>query len=142
MAKFGIYLSKNVICQWIIHTILKYFLCILSFLTSCKLGNLGVHMVCSCIFGSPSSYASWACLWSFTIYPLTPQEFKPWWMLAFAMRSWWICGFIQKFAAYTWVESIPHVLLQTSGPEKKFFFKKTLLLCIIKYFISLNCIDF
>lgn len=56
MAKFGIYLSKKLTSES--YTILKYFLCIVSFLTSCKLENLGVHMVCNCIFCSPSSYAS------------------------------------------------------------------------------------
>ena len=57
MATFGIYLSKKKIISES-YTILKYFLCILSFLTSCKLENLGVHMVCNCIFCSPFSYAS------------------------------------------------------------------------------------
>lgn len=57
MATFGIYLSKKKITSES-YTILKYFLCILSFLTSCKLENLGVHMVCNCIFCSPFSYAS------------------------------------------------------------------------------------
>lgn len=57
MAKFGIYLSKKIITSES-YTILKYFLCILSFLTSCKLEHLGVHMVCNCIFCSPFSYAS------------------------------------------------------------------------------------
>lgn len=61
MAKFGIYLSKKKITSES-YTILQYFLCILSFLKSCKLENLGVLMVCSCIFCSPFFYASSACL--------------------------------------------------------------------------------
>lgn len=78
------------------YTILKYFLCILSFLTSCKLENLGVHMVCNCIFCFPFSCASsWACVWYFKSYLPTPREFRPRWTLAFPVRSWWICGFIQ-----------------------------------------------
>lgn len=43
------------------------------------------------------------------------------------------------------MKSILHVLLQTSGPGNVFLKKKKktpLLLCIIKYFISLSCIDF
>ena len=47
---------------------------------------------------------------------------------------------LNSVIAYTPVESFPHILLRMSGPGNVFL--KTLLLCIIKYFISLNCIDF
>lgn len=58
-------------------------------------------------------------------------------------REWgWIYGFIQSsIAYYTPVESFPHILLEMSGPGSVFF-KISLLLCTIKYFISLNRIEF
>lgn len=54
-------------------------------------------------------------------------------------------GFVVSFnsviAYYTPVESFPHIFLRMSGPGNVFFLKTPLLLCTIKYFISLTCID-
>lgn len=65
-----------------------------------------------------------------------------WYMLVFTLGRGWIYGVIQSsITYYTSVESFPHVVLQMSGPGNVFL-KISLLLCTIKYFISLNCIDF
>lgn len=77
MAKFGIYFSKKKRKISESYTILKYFLCILSFLTCCKLENLGIQWYAIAFFVLHFPMHHKHVCNTLKIYLLTPQEFKP-----------------------------------------------------------------
>lgn len=114
MAKFGIYLSKKIISES--YTILKYFLCILSFLTSCKLENLGVqwYATASFVFHFPMHHKH-VC----NTLNISPDTTGIRASVNVGIYYKGVGGFVvsfSSFAAYARVESISHILLQTSGP--------------------------
>lgn len=98
------------------YTILKYFLCILSFLTSCKLENLGVqwYATASFVFHFPM-HRKHVC----NTLNISPDTTGIRASVNVGIYYKGVGGFVvsfSSFAAYARVESISHILLQTSGP--------------------------